>query len=67
MPGYDHWKTTEPDDGERDPRCSCRIETVDSASLEPPELIIDPWCPVHGGRDPDAEYDRYRDDEREQS
>jgi hypothetical protein len=47
-----------------DPRCSCRMETVDSASTEPPELIRDEWCPVHG-RDPDAELDRRRDDAME--
>lgn len=58
---YDHWKSTEPDDG-RDPRCSCRMETVNSASIDPPELILDPWCPEHGGRDPDAERERQRDD-----
>jgi hypothetical protein len=59
---YDHWKTTEPD--YYDPRCTCRMETVNSASTEPPELIRDEWCPVHG-RDPDDELDRRRDDAME--
>ena len=42
--------------------CTCRMETVHSASIDPPEPIIEPWCPVHGNRDPDAEYERRRDD-----
>lgn len=46
----------------RDHGCTCSMETVNSASIDPPEPIIDPWCPVHGGRDPDLEYDRQRDD-----
>jgi hypothetical protein len=42
--------------------CTCRMESVSSASIDPPEPIVDGWCPVHGGRDPDAERDRQRDD-----
>lgn len=42
--------------------CTCRMETVNSASIDPPEAIIDPWCPVHGHRDPDREYEQARDD-----
>lgn len=43
-------------------RCTCRLESVNSASIDPPELITDPWCPAHGGRDPDDELQRQRDD-----
>lgn len=42
--------------------CTCRMESVHSASIDPPEPIVDDWCPLHGGRDPDAERDRRRDD-----
>jgi hypothetical protein len=43
-------------------RCTCRLETVSSASIDPPEMILDPWCPVHGTRDPDFELEQQRDD-----
>lgn len=40
--------------------CTCRMEPVNSASLDPPEPIVDRGCPVHGkyrpgGVDPDDE------------
>jgi hypothetical protein len=47
---------------ETDPWCACHMETVNSASTEPPELIRDEWCPIHGR---DAELDRRRDDAME--
>jgi hypothetical protein len=58
---YDHWKATNPADEEL---CSCRLESVNSATIDPPEIIIDCHCPVHGdgGPDPDEAYDRMRDD-----
>lgn len=46
----------------REEGCTCGMESVNSASIDPPEPIINPWCPVHGGRDPDAERDRQIDD-----
>lgn len=42
--------------------CTCRMETVNSASIDPPEPIVDPWCLLHGRRDPDRERDEARDD-----
>ncbi len=42
-------------------RCTCRYETVNSATIDPPDLIRDKWCPLHG-RDPDEERERQRDD-----
>lgn len=45
----------------RDPDCSCRMSAVHSASLEPPHLVVDEWCQIHG-RDPDAEADRRAED-----
>ena len=42
--------------------CTCRMSSVNTASIDPPELILNPWCPVHSGRDPDEENDRRRDD-----
>jgi hypothetical protein len=45
--------------------CSCRMETVHSASIDPPEPIIDKWCPLHGWGDPDRERQERIDDEME--
>jgi hypothetical protein len=45
----------------RQPICTCSYTPVNSATIDPPDLILDPWCPVHG-KDPDAEYERQRDD-----
>ena len=42
--------------------CTCQMEITHSASIDPPEPIINEWCPVHGNRDPDAEYEAHRDD-----
>lgn len=42
--------------------CTCTLSSVNSASIDPPHEIIDPWCPLHGHRDPDAEYEAARDD-----
>lgn len=42
--------------------CTCRWSSINSASIDPPHPTLDPWCPVHGGRDPDEEYERRRDD-----
>jgi hypothetical protein len=38
------------------------METVHSASIDPPEPILNEWCPLHGWRDPDNERDALRDD-----
>jgi hypothetical protein len=43
--------------------CTCSHTPVDTATIDPPDLILDPWCPIHG-KDPDEEYERRRDDER---
>jgi hypothetical protein len=40
------------------------MQTVHSASIDPPEPIIDGWCPLHGWRDPDAEYEASRERDR---
>jgi hypothetical protein len=44
--------------------CTCRMQSVNSASVDPPEPIVDGWCPLHGGRDPDAERDAQLEDGR---
>jgi hypothetical protein len=41
------------------------METVNSASIDPPEMILDPWCPEHGGKDPDWELQKQIDDARD--
>lgn len=43
------------------PRCTCRMSPVDSATIDPPYLILDEWCPIHG-KDPDEELQKKRDD-----
>jgi hypothetical protein len=40
--------------------CTCRMSSVNSASIDPPEPILDPWCPLHG-KDPDDEREKRRD------
>jgi hypothetical protein len=40
--------------------CTCRMSHVRSTDIDPPELILDKWCPVHG-RDPDQAYEEWRD------
>ncbi len=40
--------------------CTCRLESVNSASIDPPEMIVNEWCPTHG-RDPDEELQKQRD------
>lgn len=62
---YDTEEATEPPDActdeARGQGCSCRMQIAHSASIDPPEPITDPWCPVHGWRDPDRERDEARD------
>jgi hypothetical protein len=49
--------------------CTCRWSVVHSTDIDPPYIVkIDPDCPHHGHEapaepDPDAEYERMRDDE----
>jgi hypothetical protein len=54
LPGYDAWKTREPDDGEDE--CICHRTPGGRRS-------ISYKCPVHGeGFDPDAAMEAKRDD-----
>lgn len=42
--------------------CTCRMSPVNSASIDPPEPIVDRNCPLHGSyRDPDAEREEQRE------
>lgn len=50
-------------DEARDAGCTCRLSTVNSATIDPPEPVLDEWCPVHG-RDPDWELQKRRDEMR---
>jgi len=47
--------------------CTCRMPYVPSAALEPPEPILDRYCPVHGdgGPDPDHALEARRDQIRQ--
>jgi hypothetical protein len=46
--------------------CTCSHTPVNVRTVNPPDLILDPDCPVHGEeadeRDPDEERERKRDD-----
>lgn len=47
--------------------CTCRMSAVHSASIDPPEPVLDIGCPVHGkyrpgGVDADDERDRRIED-----
>jgi hypothetical protein len=49
--------------------CSCRMSSVNSATIDPPEPVVSINCPLHGkyrpgGVDPDNERD-FRDEDRE--
>jgi hypothetical protein len=47
----------------RDHGCTCRLSTVHSNDIDPPEPVIDRDCPLHGNApDPDYELERKRDD-----
>ena len=55
LPGYDAWKTHNPEDdgwpeGEHDPNCTCKPYRADK------------WCPLHG-LDPDEEREKLREHE----
>lgn len=53
----------EPCTGEaRDAGCTCRLSRVWSNDIDPPEPVINEWCPIHG-RDPDWELQKLRDDD----
>jgi hypothetical protein len=43
--------------------CSCTMPYVDSATVDPPEPILDRYCPIHGdgGPDPDAALEAQRE------
>ena len=41
--------------------CICRMPFAHSAQIDPPEPVINEWCPIHG-RDPDFELQKLRDD-----
>lgn len=45
--------------------CTCTMSHTHSASIDPPHEIVDPWCPIHGSRDADREYDEMRDRQME--
>jgi hypothetical protein len=47
--------------------CSCRMQTVYATMIDPPEPIVDKFCPLHGGCDPDAAYEKWRDKQMERS
>jgi len=60
---YDRWKTREPEPCTEEAYiagCTCRWSSVHPADVDPPEPVIDHWCPLHG-RDPDAAYEDYRE------
>lgn len=49
----------------RDQGCICRMSITNSASIDPPEPVRNMNCPLHGNeaaRDPDAAYERHRDE-----
>lgn len=47
------------------PGCTCRLESVDSASIDPPEKIRTRGCPHHWPIDPDRELQRQEDDKHD--
>jgi hypothetical protein len=57
-------RLTEPEMGTEEARlagCTCGWTSVHPTDIDPPEPKLDRWCPIHG-QDPDAEYERRRDE-----
>src|SRR5262245_20572921 len=42
--------------------CTCRMSSTHSASIDPPEPIMDPRCPVHSNYDVDFDMELRRED-----
>mgnify|MGYP001295900096 CR=1 FL=1 len=42
--------------------CTCRMESVHPTMIDPPEPIIDRFCPLHGRDDPDRKRDEMLDE-----
>ena len=40
--------------------CTCRMSSVWATDINPPEIKVDKWCPLHG-KEPDYERDKCRD------
>jgi hypothetical protein len=59
------------EDSEPSGPCTCRWSSVNSTTIDPPEIVkFDPDCPHHGHeappeRDPDEAYQRWRDERNE--
>ena len=47
--------------------CTCGLTAVNPTTIDPPERKTNPWCPVHGSRDPDVERERQIDREMNRS
>lgn len=70
--GYDSWKQRSPDDDlyrgsawefAAEAACTCRLAAVHPTDIDPPEMIVNRDCPVHGdgGHDPDEALERKRE------
>ena len=56
-------RNTDDDGNEPDEGCTCRMESVYSTMIDPPEVKVDRHCPIHGReRDPDDARDQRNDD-----
>lgn len=62
LPGDPLEEPQEPENEDYPPECTCRLESVCSASLDPPERIRTRGCPVHWPIDPDRELQAQQDD-----
>jgi hypothetical protein len=46
--------------------CTCRMSIVHWTDIDPPEPILNNWCPVHG-RDHDQAYEEWRERQYEKT
>lgn len=62
----DEPETDEPDDPDDDEaECTCVTPPPHPTDIEPPEPKLDPYCPTHGTRDADQEFEAWRDRKHE--
>lgn len=59
------WTEPRRNENDHEDDCICSLSAVNSTTIDPPEMVVNRRCPVHGNaaaRDPDAAYEAKRDD-----
>lgn len=48
-------------EGDGEAECTCITRYAHPTDIEPPEPKLDPYCPTHGHRDADQEFEAWRE------